>query len=574
MLFFLTGLVIGIISFVFTRRIVLSILMFVFNWWATWQFLPVINFHFFGWPFLIMVDGFAILFWELMISDIRNKEKRKSSVISALAFLVVGVFWVAIIPMFTSWGILHARAYRDLIGEVREGVFSADTTPVDTTQVRTVDQLLAGRLADKRLGEDMALGSQVNVGTMRIQQVNGLLYWVGSLDHSGFWKWWLNSKGTPGYIMVSATNERDVKLVQEVNGEKVFLKYNAGCYFDNRILRYLYKNGYATKGLIDFTFEIDDDGYPYWVITQYQKRVGFFGEDAVGVVLVNAQNGKIDEYSIENAPTWIDRIQPENIIITQLNNWGEYVHGWPNWSGKDKLKTTEGTSLVYGADGKSYWYTGVTSIGADEGTVGFVLVNTRTKEATMYNQAGATETAAMGSAEGAVQEKGYKATFPILYNISGVPTYFTTLKDDAGLVKSMAWVSVEDYNIVGIGATITEALRNYRRNLVTRGNDIAPDSLVNRLVANGEVLRIGKDDSNYYFLIRGYEQKLFVGSLDLSLEIVITKVGDLITVEYNEGGSEIVDIVEFDNTTIELQKIEAQKIVEGRSEEIREKEIQ
>jgi len=488
---------------------------------------------------------------------------------AGIAMLGIGLLWAAIIPLFTTWGIMHAEAYRNLIGEVQDGIFSTDTAPVDITQVRTVDQSLASRLADKRLGEDMALGSQVNVGTMRIQQVKGRLYWVGPLDHSGFFKWRSNSKGTPGYMMVSATNERDVKLVQAIDGEKIFLRYNAGNYWGDSLPRYLYNNGYMTKGLTDYTFEIDDEGYPYWVITHYQKRVGFAGEDAVGVVAVNARNGEIKEYSIEDAPTWIDRIQPEDIITTQLNDWGKYVHGWPNWSGKDKLKTTKGMSLVYGGDGKSYWYTGITSVGADEGTVGFVLINTRTKEARMYRQAGATEVAAMGSAQGAVQEKGYNATFPVLYNISGVPTYFTTLKDDAGLVKLMSWVSVEDYNIVGIGKTTKEAIRNYRRSLMTKGNDIAPDGAVERLTASGKVLRIGKDDSNYYFLIGGHEQKLFVGSVDLSPEIVVTMVGDEVKVQYDEGGNEIVDMANFDNTLINLQKTEDQKVVDERTEKVR-----
>jgi len=61
MLFFGIGLAVGILTFAVTRRIVLSILMFLFNWWAMWQFLPVMNFDFFGLPILLFVDGGIIL---------------------------------------------------------------------------------------------------------------------------------------------------------------------------------------------------------------------------------------------------------------------------------------------------------------------------------------------------------------------------------------------------------------------------------------------------------------------------------------------------------------------------------
>ena len=48
----------------------------------------------------------------------------------------------------------------------------------------------------------------------------------------------------------------------------------------------------------------------------------------------------------------------------------------------------------------------------------------------------------MTTAEGKVQEKNYQATFPVMYNILGKPTYVMSLKDKAGLVKMVSFVSV------------------------------------------------------------------------------------------------------------------------------------
>ena len=134
-----------------------------------------------------------------------------------------------------------------------------------------------------------------------------------------------------------------------------------------------------------------------------------------------------NEYSIEDAPTWVDRIQPSEFVFDQIHDWGEYVEGYWNFANENKLEPSNGISLIYGSNNRSYWYTGITSVGSDEGTVGFILVDTRTKESIWYKQKGATEIAAQRSAMGKVQEKRYAASFPITYNINGIPTYVCLL---------------------------------------------------------------------------------------------------------------------------------------------------
>ena len=409
------------------------------------------------------------------------------------------------------------------------------------------------------------------MGDFSIQKVNGKLYWVAPLLHSGFFKWSKNKQGTPGYVMVSATNERDVRLVQEINGKPVRIKYQPNAFFSDYLPRHIYFNGYMRKAYTDFTFEIDDEGRPYWVVTLYQNKVGFSGSDATGVVVVDASNGEIREYGIDNAPEWIDRIQPADFIVDQLNDWGEYVKGFWNFANEDKLTTTKGISLVYGVNNHAYWYTGLTSVGSDEGTVGFVLVDTRTKETTWYKQVGATEQAARRSAEGKVQEKGYEATFPITYNINGIPTYVMSLKDNAGLIKMIAMVSVEDYTIVGVGNNTKEALRSFKNALHSKGNAIAPNRFSSSFTVKSVVWRLSKDIRNgnsfYYIMLKNYENKIFVGSSLISNEIPVTQIGDSVKIIYDEDENEIVDISQFDNLNINLQKTKAQKEKEKDFEE-------
>ena len=163
-----------------------------------------------------------------------------------------------------------------------------------------------------------------------------------------------------------------------------------------------------------------------------------------------------ETYAIDQLPEWVDRVQPEDFIMTQLNNKGEYVHGYLNFSDKDKYRTSPGQTIIYN-DGSCYLFTGLTSVGADESAIGFVMVDMVTKEPRLYRISGATEMAAQQSAQGKVQQYGYQAAFPLIVNMNGVPTYFMTLKDTEGLIKQYAYVSVEDYQTVAVGESISEA---------------------------------------------------------------------------------------------------------------------
>jgi hypothetical protein len=514
---------------------------------------PTINYGYLGLPIIILlINGFLYLKTHL-----KKEEREKKSKMFPIIFWST-LSYIIILPALTSLPIFKAEEYRDLIGEIKIGEdFANKVSPISTDEIRVVDRSIAYKLGDKVLGSKPSLGSQVKLGDFNIQMVNDKLYWISPLIHSGFFKWSKNKKGTNGYVMVSATDERDVKLVQEINGKPIFIKFQPGAYFSDNLKRHVYLNGYITKGFTDFTLEIDNNGIPYWVISLFNKRIGFSGEDVTGILVVNAETGELREFSIENAPDWVDRIQPADFIVEQLNDWGEYVQGYWNFANENKLTTTKGISLVYGENNRSYWYTGLTSVGSDEGTVGFVLVDTRTKESVWYKQIGATEEAAQLSAMGKVQEKRFAASFPITYNINGIPTYVMSLKDQAGLDKMLAMVSVEDYTIVGVGNNMKETLRAYKNALNSNGNSISPSST--RIVSEIKtiVLRISSDirngNTNYYLITKDYINKIFIGSSLISNELPITNIGDSVLIRYDDGGNELIDITKFDNLEFQLK---------------------
>ena len=507
--------------------------------------------------------GTLILFFVLAgIIDMMLDRGEKTSKMAKNNFLIAALLLiiVIVIPFFVTSPIFRAGSYRNLLGKVEESAFTEDVSPVSVDKIRIVDKDMAMKLGDKKLGEIPAIGSISKIGEYSIQSVKGELYWVAPLVHRDIVKWITNLSGTNGYIMVSATNPQDVRLVQNLDGKPIKIVYQEEAYFLQDLHRHIYLSGVVNYGLTEFTFEIDDNGKPYWVVSLYEHAIGYGGANAVGTAIVDAQTGEVNVYSIEDTPKWVDRIQPESFVVEQIRNWGLYVNGFLNSviSEEGVLLPSEGTSLVYGNDGKSYWYTGITSSGSDESTVGFMLVDSRTKESKIYMQTGATETAAMSTAEGKVQEKNYQSTFPVMYNILGKPTYVLGLKDKAGLVKMVAFVSVEDYNVIGLGETKSDAYKNYKEILESEGNDLQITKEEDLENIEGTVSRINQDvksgNTTYYITLKDNSELIFTGTSKVSSELPLTMSGDKVSISYEKTDSNIISISEFDNKNIGKSK--------------------
>ena len=494
-----------------------------------------------------------------ILNMVFDREEQRFTITNKTNFkIAIGILAIAVVlPTLASTPIIRAKAYRNLLGTVKESEFTKDVSPVNVNEIRIVDEEMAMKLGDKKLGEVPAIGSVSKLGKFHIQKVGEKLYWVAPLVHRDFIKWVTNMSGTNGYVMVSANDPQDVKLVQKANGEDVKIVYQPDAYILQDLHRHVYINGGMGRGMADYTLEIDDNGKPYWVVSLYEHKVGFGGANVNGTAIVEAKTGETKFYSIKDTPEWVDRIQPEDFVIDQINSWGVYVNGFINSviSEKGVLKATEGTSLVYGDDDRSYWYTGITSAGGDESTIGFMLVDSRTKEAKLYKQPGATEMAAMKSAEGSVQEKNYEATFPVMYNILGQPTYVSSLKDKAGLVKRVVFVSVEDYNIVGVGRDKAEAMKNYKDALESGGSSLEideSDEFDKEL--EGTVKRIAADTKNgntvYYLTLDTDEGNIFYATSKISKELPLTKEGDKIKITFSKDEKDVIEIDEFDNYNI------------------------
>jgi hypothetical protein len=530
------------------------------------------------WCFFITLT--AVVFWlsgsagrirsasNVFTADFKEKKAYKDIKLGKSGRVYIAVIalpWlILIIVSFFSSAIFHSAAYRDQIPKLETRQFSSDVQPLDPNQLPIVDHNLALSLADKMLGSRPDLGSQVTLGVPTIQKVNDKLVWVVPLLDSGFFKWLSNMDGTPGYIIVSATNPSDVTYVDTSTAfsksacapaasttpapvVNYLIKYQPNAYFLDNLNRHARLAGGEFTGLTDYSFEIDDTGRPYWVVTTYNNEVGFSLPEANGAIIIDATTGETKKYSkdeiLNNSDTkWVDRIQPTDFITNQLNNMGQYIHGIFNFSNKDKFQTSSNYAIVYN-NNTCYYFTGRTSVGSDESATGFFMVDMRTKEVLLYQMSGATDSAAQKSAEGKVQNYGYTASIPLITNVNGEPTYFMTLKDDSGLIKQYAFVSVKNYTAVGTGDTIADALIDFNLSLGSTTGGSVINSDTTKVTLEGTISRIASEQQNsittYEFMLTEQPGTIFTANYDVSTQLALTKEGDKVKITYTKSSNSV-----------------------------------
>src|SRR5699024_6178381 len=122
-------------------------------------------------------------------------------------------------------------------------------------------------------------------------------------------------------------------------------------------------------------------GHPYWIVPTIKYTGIGMRKEVSGVVILDAVTGESEKYEIGEIPSWVDHAYPSDLIIEQLDNWGEYKEGFMNsiFGQKNVTVTTEGYNYLV-MDDDVYLYTGITSVSNDESILGFVMVNLRTKE--------------------------------------------------------------------------------------------------------------------------------------------------------------------------------------------------
>lgn len=497
--------------------------------------LPALNLHSADlWVFLIMLVLAAGAAYILKKRPTRYELKKLKGfkIIEAILLLLVGAY---VIGSLLSSPIVNAKKYQKLL-DVQDGEFTKDIEELSFDQIPLLDRDSAQILGNRKMGSMVDMVSQFEVDDL-YSQINyqDRPVRVSPLRYASLIKWFTNLReGIPAYIKIDMATQ-NTELVKLGEG----MKYTTSDHFNRNIYRHL-RFRYPTYIFNELSFEIDDDGVPYWICPVRKYNIGLFGGITVGrVVLCNAITGETQDYAIDEVPEWIDRAYSADLLVELYDYYGTLKHGYFNsvLGQKDCLITTNGYNYL-AIDDDVWVYTGVTSVSGDQSNVGFVLMNQRTMETKFYAIEGATETSAMSSAEGQVQNLKYQATFPLLLNISGEPTYFIALKDDAGLVKKYAMVNVQKYQIVAIGDTVSSCEASYTDLMYENGiKAVAEDTReIETVTANISRIVQGVIDGNsHYFVMLEGSDDIFDISIAEYISIIGYDVGDKVTIEYKAG---------------------------------------
>lgn len=497
--------------------------------------LPAINIHsseFWIFIFAVIVAGGAVYVWKRRI---RPEDLRHEKGVRVFGAVLGAAVLIYLLGTLLSSPIVNAKKYQQLL-TVEEGEFTKDIEELSFNQIPLLDKDSATLLGNRKMGSMVDMVSQFEVDDIYSQiNYNDRPVRVSPLKYASAIKWLTNqSEGIPAYVRIDMASQA-TELVKLEEG----IKYSSSEYFNRNIYRHL-RFRYPTYIFNDLSFETDDDGVPYWICPVKKFNIGLFGGETIGrVVLCNAVTGETEDFAIEDAPSWIDRAYSADMLVQLYDYYGSLKHGFINsvLGQKDCLKTTDGYNYL-AIDDDVWVYTGVTSVSGDESNVGFVLMNQRTMETKFYSIEGATERSAMASAEGQVQNLKYQATFPLLLNISGEPTYFIALKDDAGLVKKYAMVNVQRYQLVAIGDTVSACEETYNELLLTDGVIEKEKDTREVMTVTGKITKIAEGvidgNSHYYIMVEGSDEIFDVSVVDF-IDVIRYEAGQEVTIEYKAG---------------------------------------
>ena len=511
--------------------------------------LPAFNIHSPGfWWFILGALIVASVITGLISNYDRNGKRQNRKTALRILFTMIGsitgaMFIIFIIGSILSSPIVNANRYQKLL-TITDRNYTDDIKEISYKEIPILDKDSANLLGSRKMGSIAEFVSQFEVAS-NYTQINyqGTPVRVTPLEYGSFFKWLTNrSKGIPAYMKIDMTTQQ-VELVKLAEG----MKYSESEHFGRNIYRYL-RFHYPTYVFDTINYEIGDDGIPYWICPVKKYTIGLFGGQTIGrAVIVNAVTGELTDYAVEEVPNWVDKIYSADLLITLYDYSGTLKHGYWNsvFGQRDALQTTDGYNYIAMED--DVWvYTGVTSVGSDESNVGFVLMNQRTSETRYYSVSGAEEYSAMGSAEGQVQHLGYRATFPLLLNIGGEPTYFLALKDAAGLVKMYAMVNIAQYQIVAIGDTVNACEKTYLELMKTSGISVADTSKLPKIT--GTITKIADtviDGNTHYYILLNSSDEIFDVTVNDFIKIIKYSVGDKITFTYSAGADS--------NTVLELK---------------------
>ncbi|MGM9877523.1 MAG: CvpA family protein [Bacilli bacterium] len=511
--------------------------------------LPPINFQYFG--FYVYLVFVILVFKVTGIINIKTNVKRifkegynknKFYKDNLIYFVIAGVFVLICLVNIIFSPLFMSKKYSNRIEIDESNDFTSEINEVNFDMIPLLDKDSSTKLGDRVMGQMSELVSQFEVSSLYTQiNYNNEIIRVTPLEYANGIKWLTNRKdGVKGYIKVNSVTGKS-ELIKLDKG----MKYMPSSLFNENLYRKL-RFLYPTKVFGNVSFEIDNEGNPYWIVPTIRYSAVGLLKEVDGIIIFDPITAKSTYYDTNEVPKWVDQVYSANLVIEQVNDWGMYKNGFLNslFGQKGVVTTTDGYNYMI-QDDDVYLYTGITSINSDESNIGFIITNLRTKETKFYNVPGAEEYSAMDSAKGQVQQMNYNSTFPLLINLNDRPTYLISLKDKAGLVKMYAFVDVEDYQKVVVtdaSLGVEEAARNYLSSVDLKNSG---STLIEKTIVIDKINSATIDSMTYYYITDTEKQKYKV-SIKVSDYLPFVSKGDELKISYVKQ-KDIIEITNINN---------------------------
>lgn len=523
---------------------------------------PALSIH--SVEFWIMTIINVVIFLPAIIPAKECSKSKLQWIPSGLGFIVIfcSILFL-IIGWISTWKIFNVDNYRNR-AVVSEGANFTEDFPklTDSSNIPYVDLETARKLGDRTIGK-LSHSSWYEVDDeYNLICYKGEYYRLSPLGYAGFFEFNKAEKdGIPGYVLVNAKT-------QEAN----FIQVDGGYFYSptacwgknlNRHLRkqfpnYIFGNSY---------FEIDEDGKPYWVTAVNKTTVGIFaGYKEEEFIITDAITGESKIYNKEEIPNWVDHAVSLGYSMEVLDKYYSLVHGVWNWSNTDVYKTTynyrdenfTGYNSFIDSQGNVCFYTGLTPANNAESNTGFLLINCRTGDTREYlfedDNGGIEESTGMERAESEVQNFGYKATFPLMVNIAGEPTYLMCLKGNDGLVKqiALAIVSTKSSTIV-TSDNLESAIKKYESELI-KANIIDNNGIDVKVTGEAESITgtitakydITVDGTTHYLYKIDESTTLYDASVKYGYAQAAYMVGDIIKITYESSDNDVKTAIKIE----------------------------
>lgn len=548
-----------------TKIILSSVLTAIFAVCLFYIQLPALNLQSEDfWSYLFVCALFFVASYVLLNIFPKRKEKngiknsffamKKSKIILIVVLVLIPMIILMLGTLFSST-VFNAKAYSELI-TVTEANFAEDMPEADVVKnIALMDTATAIEMGDRTLGavslSDVISQYEVSENYKQINYKKAPQK-VATLEYADFFKWFSNKeKGIPGYVMVDPVNS-EAKYVSLSKP----IKYTESGYFNDDLMRKL-RFSYPTKIFGNCSFEIDENGNPFYIVSCLKPRIGLFGAPDVNeVIIFNPIDGSHKLYSLSEVPTWVDNVFTGTQASQKYDWYGTLKNGfWNSVVGNKDCKVTTDDYGYIVIDDDVWFFTGVTSVTRDESNIGFIISNARTGQYKFYPVIGAEEYSAMESAQGQVQEKGYVASFPSLINISGEATYIMVLKDNSGLVKLYALVNVENYTVVATGATQTEAKEAYLKalkqaDIIDKIPEVqdTPNENIKEIDIEISKIQVYTVEGESIFYFTATDGQIYKQSIANDERVIIVKEGDKLKIKHEITEGEEAPLVKQINS--------------------------